>query len=95
MIREHFPIDRSTDADDKAMEIVFRTEELVFVLACPKNGIIPDRYLLPEEVEWVITDGEGLEGLVGILYGAYHLVLRENGEYAVSYENMLPERETD
>jgi len=95
MIRERFPIDRSQDADDKAMELVFRTENLVFVLACPKNGIIPDRYLLPEEVEWVVTDDEGLEDLVGILYGAYHLVLRESGEYAVSYENMLPEKGTD
>lgn len=83
--------ERITDANianDKALEMVYRTEQMIFVLLVPKQDVNIDT-LQPNDTEFMLTDEEGIEGILGALLGAFHLEQKENGEYIVRYTDLL------
>lgn len=87
--------ERITDANqanDRALEMVYRTEQMIVVLLVPKHGADIDN-LLPSDTEFMLADNEGVEGVLGALLGAFHLDQKESGEYIVRYVDMLPEKE--
>ena len=90
MIQERH--DNPIIANNRAIELVLRTEQLIFVLYVPKIGVNVTANITMADTEWMLTDKA--EGIFGVLLGAFYLQ-ETDGHYKVLFESAIKERDSN